>query len=86
MQAGKNSLAQVYVQCGLSGTGGSAGVPAVPSLPAERGVRGLCGLLSAEGTLLPAMEQAPSRPGEKPKQIGKVSSATYLNKLFIGYV
>lgn len=27
-----------------------------------------------------------SRAGEKPKQIGKVSSATYLNKLFIGYV
>lgn len=43
-------------------------------------------LVSAEGTLFPTMEEALSRAGEKPKQIGKVSSATYLNKLFIGYV
>lgn len=43
-------------------------------------------LVSAEGTLLLTMEEALSRAGEKPKQIGKVSSATYLNKLFIGYV
>lgn len=47
---------------------------------------GLCGLVSAEGTLFLTIEEAPSRAGEKPKQIGKVSSATYLNKLFIGYV
>lgn len=43
-------------------------------------------LRSAEGALLLTMEEARSRAGEKPQQIGNVSSATYLSKLFIGYV
>lgn len=42
--------------------------------------------LSAEGTLFLTMEEALSLAGEKPQHAGKVSSATYLNKLFIGYV
>lgn len=68
------------------GAPGSPRAAAAPRPPPCLGPGSAVSRVSAEGTLFLTMEEALSRAGEKPKQIGKVSSATYLNKLFIGYV